>query len=295
MTMKLWPILLSLFDGEGSGEGAAAPQGEAQQAPGTTRQGFDGVKFGKQEAEPAPEPEAAPRDLESEWKTMISGEYKDIFTRETQKLINRRFKETKGLQEQLNAQQGIMDTLMERYNVNDISKLTAAIDNDVRYWNDAAEEAGMDVEQYKKVKTLERDNRQLLRMVDSYRGNEAARNQLAQWNNEAEQLKAKFPDFDLQTESQDQNFLSMLKSGVPMEHAYKVLHYDQIMQDTIRTTAADTEKKIVDNVRAKGARPQENGTASRSSFTVKDDVSKLTKAERAEIARRVMAGERITF
>ena len=153
----------------------------------------------------------------------------------------------------------------------------------------------MDVEQYKKVKTLERDNKQFLSMINSYRGNEAARNQLAQWNTEAEALKEKFPAFDLQAESQNKDFLNLLKSGVPMEHAYKVTHYEEIMQDTIRTTAADTEKKIVENVRAKGARPTENGTASRSSFTVKDDVSKLTKADRAEIARRVTAGERITF
>ena len=87
----------------------------------------------------------------------------------------------------------------------------------------------------------------------------------------------------------------MLKSGVPVEHAYKVLHMDELMQNVVQTTAQRAEKRVVDNVRSRGTRPPENGTASRSAITVKDDVSRLTKADRAEIAKRVARGEIVKF
>ena len=76
-----------------------------------------------------------------------------------------------------------------------------------------------------------------------------------------------------------------------MEQAYKVLHMD----DFLSKATAQAEKTITNNIRARGARPQENGAAPKSAVVVKDDVSKLTPADRAEIARRAAMGETITF
>ena len=67
------------------------------------------------------------------------------------------------------------------------------------------------------------------------------------------------------------------------------------MADATRQTAALTEKAVVDSVRAKGARPAENGAAPRSAFVVKSDVNKLTKEDRATIALKAMRGEHIEF
>lgn len=87
----------------------------------------------------------------------------------------------------------------------------------------------------------------------------------------------------------------MLRAGVPVRHAYEVVHMEEIKAGVAQLTAQATEKQVVDGIRARGARPQENGTTSQSAFTVKDDVSKLSKKDRAEIARRAMMGEKITF
>ena len=62
-----------------------------------------------------------------------------------------------------------------------------------------------------------------------------------------------------------------------------------------QSAARAAEKQVVDTIRAKGARPAENGTAAQSAFTVKDDVSKLTREDRAEIARRAARGDSISF
>ena len=228
---------------------------------------------------------------------MNSEEYKDIYTEETQRIINRRFRETQNLEQQVARNQPLIDMLMQRYKISDgdIGKLTAAIENDDAYWSEAAEEAGMSVEQYKQFQKLQRENAALIRDQQQRRSQQAAQQQLQKWYGEAEQVKGVYPSFDLNAEVKNQQFLSMLKSGVPMQHAYEVVHLDDIKAGVAKMQAKATERQVVDGIRAKGARPQENGTTSQSAFTVKDDVSKLTKAERAEIARRAARGERIEF
>lgn len=153
----------------------------------------------------------------------------------------------------------------------------------------------MNVEQYKQFQKLQRENAALLQAQRQRQSQQAAQQQLQKWYAEGEQLKADYPDFDLGTEARNPQFLSMLKSGVPVKLAYEVLHMDGIKAGVAQAAAQRTEKQVVDGIRAKGARPPENGTAAQSGFTVKDDVSKLTKKDRAEIARRAARGERITF
>lgn len=319
----------------GTGTGAAAPaaqdgggaQGGSQAAPGNTRRGksgeFQNVVFGKQAAPAAAGDEGgdqggsqqssvAGKDtkegvtttsdtLEAKRKAfrdfVNSEEYKGIYTEETQKIIDRRFRETRALEQQVAQNQPLIDMLMQRYKVEDgdIAKLTRALENDDAYWSEAAEEAGMSVEQYKQFQKLQRDNAALLREQQQRRSQQAAQQQLQKWYGEAEQVKGLYPSFDLNAEVKNPQFLSMLKAGVPVQHAYEVVHMEDIKAGVAKMQAKATEKQVVDGIRAKGARPQENGTTSQSAFTVKDDVSKLTKAERAEIARRVARGEQITF
>lgn len=69
------------------------------------------------------------------------------------------------------------------------------------------------------------------------------------------------------------------------------MHFDEIMSAERNVT----EQAVIQNIRAKGTRPTENGISSQSAFTIKDDVSKLTKADRAAIAKRVARGEIIEF
>lgn len=122
-----------------------------------------------------------------------------------------------------------------------------------------------------------------------------ARRQLQQWYGEAQLLCDKYPDFRLEVEVRNPHFLSLLRAGISFEDAYKVIHIDEIVAEAMRSSAADAERAVVDNVRAKGSRPRENGTAAQSAFTVKGDVSRLTKKQRAEIARRSMRNETVRF
>ena len=44
---------------------------------------------------------------------------------------------------------------------------------------------------------------------------------------------------------------SIIPCGVPMEQAYKVLHFDEIQHNVAASVAMKTEKKVADSVRAK--------------------------------------------
>lgn len=320
-------VTLDLFDGaagaaaSGAGEGAGSgTQGETQQtSPAATRRGSSGeysnVKFGKQDqpaaagGQQANPPDAGEEskkqgvettsdtleDKRKAFRALVDGEYKDQYTEDTQRIIDRRFRETKNLETQLSQQKPILDMLMQRYKIadGDLGKLTQAIENDNAYWSQAAEEAGMSVEQYKKFQKLQRENAQLLQAQRRSQNQQAAEKQLQKWYQEAEAMKADYPGFDLGRESQDPQFLSMLRSGVPVKLAYEVMHMDEIKSTVAQTTAQQTEKQVVEGIRAKGARPAENGTSSQSGFVVKDDPAKWTKKDRAEIVRRVQRGEQI--
>lgn len=300
---------LHMFEG---GDGAGTEGGTtANSAP--TRQGKhtgEQVLYGKQPAQEAPVA-AAETKKEGEIKTtsdtleerrkafrdLIGGEYKDLYTEETRRMLNRRFKETKGLQDQISGMKPVMDLLAQRYNVadGDPAKILQAVESDNAYWSEAAEEAGMDVDSYKAMQKLQRENAALQEMMKQRQRSDAAQQFLQKVTGEAEALQKVYPSFDLQAELENQQFKNMIKAGVPMQHAFEVLHMDAVKAGIAAATSHATEQQLAERVRQQGARPDENGASSRSAFTVKDDVRKLTKQDRARIAQMVARGEKISF
>lgn len=325
-TINLLDISLDLFDGgaagAAAGDGAAAPAGAqegdgaragSQAVPGRSRRGKSGgetMVYGKQAVAEAPQegPDAEgqkqeekfaekPKDRYAKYRELVEGEFKDLYTEDTQRIIDRRFRDVKSLEESLEAQRPVLDLLMERYRIEDgdVSKLVKAIEQDESQWKEAADKVGMTVEQYRNYRQLQRENENFRRAQEEQRGQQLARQQMARWMQESEDVKADYPDFSMETEIQRPEFMAMLKTGVPVRHAYEVLHLDDIKGGVARNTAAQTEKLVTENIRAKGARPQENGVSSQNGITIKADPSKLSKRDRAEIARRVARGEKIIF
>ena len=331
---ELLGIRLDLFDGAAAGgEGAGAATSDAGAAgdtngavPGNTRRGktgeYSNVKFGKQTdavttagADSQTDEGTSDagkgkqgvvttsntlEDRKKAYRDLVNGEYKDLYTEDTQRIINSRFRETKAMEQQLGQYQPLIDMLMQRHKIadGDVAKLTAAVENDTAFWSQAAEEAGMSVEQYMQFQKLQRDNAALLKEQQRRQGQEAADRQLARWAQEEREVRQTYPSFDLKAELENEQFRFLItnaKSPVPLKHAYEVVHMDEIKAGIAQMQAKATEKQVVDSIRAKGARPAENGTSSQSAFTVKDDVGKLSAKDMAEINRRVMRGERISF
>lgn len=299
-------------DTPGSSRRAKTSGGKGQES---HSDNLENILFGKQEEQQAekgladsvagnPKDVAAPeegkpietqKEKRAKFKELVNGEFKDIYTAEMDRIIKRRFRETKEIQEKLEAQQPVLDTLMARYRIadGDIAKLQNALDQDDALWAEQADEAGMSIEQYKAFRKMQRENMALRAAQAAQEREQKAAQQVQGWLKEAEEMRGDYPDFDLAAESNSSEFLSMLKSGVPVRVAYEVLHLGDIKVDIARNAAKQAEKNVVDGIRAKGSRPAENGVSSQNAFTVKEDPSRWTKAEMEEVERRVRRGETI--
>ena len=226
---------------------------------------------------------------------LINGEYKDLYQEEFQRVFDRRFKQVKGMEADLAAQKPILDMLRSRYGVDDVAGLQKALTEDTEYWERIAEDHGMTVEQYHAMQKLEQENAELRAIRERQIGQQQVQQQLDKWYKDAEKVKEIYPSFDFKTEVKNPQFLGMLKSGVPVEHAYKMIHFDELTQNAARVAAQTADAQAQARIKQKASRPSENGTSSQSAAIVKDNVSNLTRAERAEIARRVQRGEKIVF
>ncbi|MBE7025045.1 MAG: hypothetical protein E7408_03205 [Ruminococcaceae bacterium] len=323
---RMFKVDLQLFnDGgaagaEGSGATATenAPKVESKPS-GSNRRSksgeFDNVVFGKQEGTTATEATTPATEgqltgasktdvsitsdtLEARRKAyndLINGEYKDLDQERFQQVFDRRFKQVKGMEADLAAQKPILDKLMARYGVNDVAQLDRALTEDTEYWERVAEEKGMTVEQYHAMEKLKRENEELMAMRRREIGQKQAEEQINTWYREADKVKELYPSFNFAREAQNPEFLKLLKSGVGVEHAYRTLHLDEITQNAARVAAQTADAQAQARIKQKASRPSENGTSSQSAAIVRNDVSSLTRAERAEIARRVQRGEKIVF
>lgn len=236
-------------------------------------------------------------DRRRAFDAMIDGEYKDVFEERFQQAFNRRFKETKGMEQSLTAQKPIMDMLMQRYKIEDgdVNKLQTAIEQDDRYWSEAADEAGLTVEQYKAMQKLERENAELKLMRQRQQGQEAANQKLAQWYAEGEKIKELYPTFDFRAEAANPHFTDLLKRGISVQQAYELLHRDEINAAIAKNAAQTAGEQMKARIQSKGSRPTENGTSSQSAVITKSDVHNLSREDRREAARRAMRGEKIRW
>lgn len=76
-----------------------------------------------------------------------------------------------------------------------------------------------------------------------------------------------------------------------MRTAYEVIHHDEIIPAALRCAVLDAEKKLANKIMSNEARPTENGSGAGAGATLGTGVSKMSKANRDDIVRRVMRGE----
>lgn len=206
-----------------------------------------------------------------EFEQLISGKYKNEFTRKTQAIIDKRFKETKQLEEYKNRVSPAIDTLMKRYGVSpgEEGRLAELLVNESEKKDTQNNEA-------------------------PYRSN--LKNKISGWISESRKFKETIPDFDLRKELKGNRLFSqMLMSGMSVQSAYEAVHRDEILSDAMSFTAEKVRKQVVDNIQAKGMRPVENGVSSDSAIVTSVDVNSLTSQDILKILKQVENGANVRF
>jgi len=235
----------------------------------------------------------------AEFEQIIKGDFKDLFDERVQRTINARFKETKQMETRLKGVDPLLQALSGKYGVSadDSEALMKAISEDNSYFEDEADSLGLTVEQLKTMRKMQAENDQLRKMMESQQKEEQRVQLFSKLDRESEQCAQAYPGFNFQREASGETgerFMGLLNSGVDVKTAYEVVHKDELLGGAIQYAVAETQKRTVDSIRARGMRPSENGASGNApAVIVKNDPSKWTKADRDEISRRVQAGERI--
>lgn len=180
----------------------------------------------------------------AEYDRLIRSRFKEFYTEDTQKMINRRFRKFKEQEEKLR------QTMEENR-----------------------------TELAKKSKKLTRDDL------------------VARIRESSDALKKEFSDFSEELALNSEKFIEiaevLLEDGrFGLSDAYKLSHFDEIVGKSAENAAKATEERVLGDIRSKRARPDENGLAHRTAASP-FDVSKLTRAERARLAKRAAGGEKI--
>lgn len=286
--------------GEAGGNAAGSNAGVADQTkPEKVLYGIQPTEAEPQEAETTnnneTETKSEPVDKGKAFEDMIKGDYKEQFDARVKQILDRRFKTHDELEKRNAASQEIFDILNAKYGTKDLEGLKKAVQEDDSYFEEAAEAENLSVEQYKYKLKLEKENAAKDEALREIQRRENANRMYADWQRQSESLKTRYPNFSLEKEAANPQFVRLLQNGIDVKTAFEAIHHDEVLSGAMMQTAQAVRKNVTDNIKARGLRPSENGINAQAGVIVKNDVSKLTSKDRAEIARRARMGETIKF
>lgn len=300
-----------------SGDAGAAhssPEGEAKNSGknlSPAPSADDGADDGKQgqtgEGEQAEKKAADPAEKRRAFGQLMQGEYAAEFEEAMQRAA-----QVAAQNIQNNPQvKALMDALGEAYGVDpsspdSLAALTDAVKNgkvkNDAYYETLAAEKGISVKTAREMDRMEgelqranaeKQRAEQMRAAAEHQQRVAAVQ--AQWQAEAEKLQQKYPSFALDEVLNNPAVADMIRRGIGLEAAYRAAYFDQLMENQTALTAKQVEQGVAARIQQRGQRPTENGVRPGGAAETKVDVEHMTRAQRAELARRARRGERIVL
>jgi hypothetical protein len=228
-----------------------------------------------------------------------SDEYKEEHKAYMDKTIGERLKKYKGIEENLGKHKELLDIVANKYGVNPddenfLEVLHQKIDADDSYYENYAMEHDISTEEARKIVTMQRKVAQADAQKAAMEKEEQMRQQIMLLHQNAEKTKARFPQFDLDTEMQDEKFrrLCAVNNG-DTTAAYMACHYNDIISNQVQMATRQAQAQTAQAVAANKARPIENGLSSSASSVVTQDFRNMDLKQLrqyAEEQRRKQAG-----
>lgn len=286
-----------------SGDGTLSPTGES-----LSSKGEPGIKEGETgEGKQAEKKAADPAEKRRAFGQLMQGEYAAEFEEAMQRAA-----QVAAQNIQNNPQmKALMDALGEAYGVDtsspdSLAALTDAVKNgkvkNDAYYETLAAEKGISVKTAREMDRMEgelqranaeKQRAEQMRAAAEHQQRVAAVQ--AQWQAEAERLQQKYPSFALDEVLNNPAVADMIRRGIGLEAAYRAAYFDQLMENQTAQTAKQVEQGVAARIQQRGQRPTENGVRPGGAAENKVDVEHMTRAQRAELARRARRGERIVL
>lgn len=226
-----------------------------------------------------------------------SDDYKEEHKAYMDKTIGDRLKKYKGIEETSGKQKALLDVVASKYGVNPddenfLEVLQQRIDADDSYYENYAMEHDMSNEEARRILTMERKVAQIdaeKKAIEAQREEMARQEQMRQQimllKQNAEKTKSQFPQFDLDTEMQDERFrkLCAVNNG-DTTAAYMACHWNEILPATVQMASRQIQAQTAQAVASNKARPIENGLSSSAPSVVEQDFSQMNLKQLRQFA-----------
>ena len=244
----------------------------------------------KQEAE-------TPKETPKEDYKAIKERYKAEIGQDIQSAIQGRFKGVKDTETRLKEAEALLAQLTNnKYGITagddgrlDLKAVRDAMQNDDDLYESKAAELGTSVETARKYAEMEQ---QLAAMQAERKTREeyAAYQQVVQ---QAEAAKKIFPNLDLNAEMGNPDFARLIRSNVPVETAYRVIHDAEITAGAMQYAAQQAKQQASAAIQAGANRPAEGGLGRTAPANIQPRVN--DKAWREAVKRDTRRGIRREF
>ncbi len=252
-------------------------------------------------------------NLDEEFSELVNGKYKGSYEKVLKQHLDQRLKGANAKNEEhdkLKAEydkfKPVIERLKSRYGTDDAAALDIALEEDNLYIRDQAMNTGESEEEILANIRKNRQQKATEEAANEKRATEQAElQQLRQekamrelfdgWYTEAENLRATYPELNIQEELKDRDFLNKLVKGYTLEDAYVAKHHKEILAGAMSKTAEDVKKKTLESVAAGATRPAENGTSAQAPSETTIDVNSLTTKDILKIMKDVENGRVIKF
>ena len=102
-----------------------------------------------------------------------------------------------------------------------------------------------------------------------------------------------YPAFQLAQEMASPRFVRLVDAGLSVREAYETLHRDELLRQAVNTAFDAGRRAQAQSQAMRRGRPEENGAP--GAVVSRRDPSAMSRAQREEISRRVLRGEKVTF
>lgn len=144
----------------------------------------------------------------------------------------------------------------------DLDAINEAVTKDDSYFEDKALEMGVSVDVARKLEQADMLEQQQKQAEEKAKRAAFLQEHFNHVQEQANTLRQKFPDFDLNAELQNPEFVRRTAPGaMSVEDAYFSLHHNEIMQRQAESIARRAKEKASAAVQSGSARPRENGGA----------------------------------
>lgn len=250
-----------------------------------------------EEVQPTNEPNATEKLSYAD--LIKSDEYKEEHKAYMDKTIGERLKKYKGIEEDLGKHRDLLNLVANKYGVNPedenfLEVLNEKIVADDSYYENYAIEHEIPVEEARRIVTMERKVAKADAEKEAQQKQEQMRQHIMLLRQNAEKTKAQFPQFDLETEMQNEKFrrLCAVNNG-DTTAAYMACHWNEVIPATVQMASKKIQAQTAQAVASNKARPIENGISSSAPSVVEQDFSKMNLNQLrqwAEEQKRKQAG-----